>query len=212
MAYMGFRNRYNDRPRIDARPRNDEATQAGMRGVHRGMGGEVIGGYTAEGQALGTKATKGAAAGIGGMKTPGLDRQAAMQQGSKFRRSFADQEKDARAKSAASGAFGKEAQQLEGRRSLYKDMTAAGSGAITPQMEQRAGDLGVKRSRFREVAGGIPAAPAMIARPAAPARPSMMTAEPPVQFPTANKAFPVGAPAPRKSAAASRRNSPWRIA
>lgn len=31
-----------------------------MRGVHRGMRGEVIGGYTAEGQALGTKGGKAA--------------------------------------------------------------------------------------------------------------------------------------------------------
>lgn len=45
-----------NRTRIDARPQNSPATQAGMRGVHRGMRGEVIGGYTAEGEALGTKA------------------------------------------------------------------------------------------------------------------------------------------------------------
>lgn len=56
-----YENGWNPRrTRIDTRRQNDPATQAGMRGVHRGMRGEVIGGYTAEGQALGTKAGKAA--------------------------------------------------------------------------------------------------------------------------------------------------------
>jgi hypothetical protein len=41
--------------RRDLRPQNDPATAAGMRGVHRDIRGNVIGGYTAEGQAIGTK-------------------------------------------------------------------------------------------------------------------------------------------------------------
>lgn len=52
--------RYNSddsgRTRIDARPRNSWATQAGLRGVHRGMNGKVIGGYTDDGRGFGTKA------------------------------------------------------------------------------------------------------------------------------------------------------------
>lgn len=50
---LGYGSR--SRQRIDARPQNSAATQAGMRGVHRDTKGNVIGGYTAEGQGLGTK-------------------------------------------------------------------------------------------------------------------------------------------------------------
>jgi hypothetical protein len=45
----------NSKQRIDGRPQNSAATQAGMRGVHRDMRGNVIGGYTAEGQAMGSR-------------------------------------------------------------------------------------------------------------------------------------------------------------
>jgi hypothetical protein len=45
--------------RIDTRDQSRPEVAAGMRGVHRGLGGEVIGGYTAEGQPLGTKANRG---------------------------------------------------------------------------------------------------------------------------------------------------------
>lgn len=54
-----YDNSYNrNRRRIDLRPQNDPATAAGMRNVHRGMRGEILGGVTGEGQAIGTKAGK----------------------------------------------------------------------------------------------------------------------------------------------------------
>jgi hypothetical protein len=58
--------------RIDARVQNDPATQAGVRGAHRDMRGNVIGGYTRDGQAFGTKLQQNQ---IGGGS--GLDQQAA---------------------------------------------------------------------------------------------------------------------------------------
>ncbi|MCW1885530.1 hypothetical protein OKA04_12390 [Luteolibacter flavescens] len=59
--YLPGANPYSDgwngrgRRRIDARPQNSAATAAGMRGVHRDTRGNVIGGYTAEGEGIGTK-------------------------------------------------------------------------------------------------------------------------------------------------------------
>lgn len=41
--------------RIDTRPQNRADVQAGVTGAHLGMGGELLGGYTPTGQALGTK-------------------------------------------------------------------------------------------------------------------------------------------------------------
>src|SRR5688572_1134413 len=60
-TYLPGTNPYRDdwrgrgRKRIDGRNQNDPATQAGMRGIHRDTRGNVIGGYTAEGQGIGTK-------------------------------------------------------------------------------------------------------------------------------------------------------------
>ncbi len=145
---------------------------AGMRNLHRNTRGDVIGGTTAEGMGIGTKSsrfrTQGSTGGsitprlAAGPQTPGLDRLAAMQPTAP-RMSFADQEKAAREKSAASGAFGTKAQNLAGRRSLFRDMQTAGSGAITPEMEKRGTELGVKPSRFRSVAATLNPAPASIA-------------------------------------------------
>jgi len=55
MASTYFENSRPLRSRIDARSQNDPAVAAGMRGIHRGTDGQVIGGYTAEGQPIGTK-------------------------------------------------------------------------------------------------------------------------------------------------------------
>lgn len=60
-TYLPGANPYSDgwngrrRKRIDGRSQSDPATQAGMRGIHRDTKGNVIGGYTAEGQGIGTK-------------------------------------------------------------------------------------------------------------------------------------------------------------
>jgi hypothetical protein len=200
--------------RIDARPQNDPATQAGLRNVHRDTRGNVIGGVTAEGQGIGTKArgwqtppspnlqlppepemqtaewrtspipgmerraynqmmqagggTTGTAPAasapapvsrLGNPSTPGLDRLAAMQPAAGGT-SFADQDKAARERSAASGAFGKRAQNLSGRRKLFKDMEIAGSGAQSPDFAKRAAKLGVPKSRYNRAWSKIPQAPA----------------------------------------------------
>lgn len=69
------------RGRIDTRPQNSKEVQGGMRGIHRDMRGNVIGGYAPDGRALGTKANMGGAA-PGNLAsqagTPGLDRMTAM--------------------------------------------------------------------------------------------------------------------------------------
>ncbi|MCE5310455.1 MAG: hypothetical protein LLG20_22690 [Acidobacteriales bacterium] len=173
MSRFRYDNSHNrNRTRIDARPQGDEAVQAGMRNIHRDTRGNVIGAVTAEGQAIGTKASRfrsQAPAGgsitprlDAGPQTPRLDRMAASQSTGP-RVSFADQEKAAREKSAASGAFGAKAQNLAGRRSLFRDMQTAGGGGITPDMEKRADSLGVKPTRFRSVAASMNQAPASIA-------------------------------------------------
>lgn len=171
MSRFRYDNSYNrNRTRIDTRPQGDEAVAAGMRNIHRDSRGNVIGGVTAEGQGIGTKSRfrRGLQTGNGdsqldaGPQTPGLDRLAAMQPTTP-RPSFAEQETAARERSAASGAFGSTAQNLAGRRALFKDMKAAGGGALTPDMEKRAAGLGVKPSRFRTVAGSLNPVPAAIA-------------------------------------------------
>jgi hypothetical protein len=168
--------------RIDARPQNDPATQAGMRNVHRDMRRNVIAATTPEGQRIrsdgrawqtplsGMDRKIGLQPGVsqlGAPATPGLDRLAAMQSTGP-RMSFADQEKAARKKSAASGAFGAKPQNLAGRQQLFVDMQAAGSGAQqSPDLAKRAASLGVSKSAYNRAWSKIPQAPAMLARPAA---------------------------------------------
>lgn len=166
--------------RIDTRPQSDPNVQKGARGLHRDTRGNVIGGYDAAGNAFGTKASKfrrkGAAGSSitprldAGPQTPGLDRLAAMQRTAPTE-SFADAAKRGAHESALSGAFGTgakdRAKNLKGRKSLFARMREAGGGAITPDMEQEAAKLGVKKSRFRAVAEGLPHAPASIAANAA---------------------------------------------
>lgn len=63
--------------RIDTRSQNRWDVRAGMKNVHRDMRGNVIGGITAEGKGLGTKAGKKRGLSGRGLSTstPGLDRQ-----------------------------------------------------------------------------------------------------------------------------------------
>lgn len=176
---------FSNRGRIDARPQNSDATQAGMRNVHRDMRGNVIGGVTAEGQGIGTKARawqtppsgmdrkiglRRAEDRMGEPATPGLDRLAAMQS-SGPRESFAATEQRKRRESAASGAFGKPAQNLAKRQQLFKDMQTAGSGAQSPELVKRAAGLGVTKSQYNRAWSKIPQAPAMVARPETPKMP-----------------------------------------
>lgn len=76
-------------------------------------------------------------------------------------------------RSTLNGAFGqgaqKKAQNLEGRKALYRQMQTVGGANISDSMRSQANQLGVPQSRFQAVAGALPAAPEMIARPGAPA-------------------------------------------
>ena len=159
--FDNYSNRNNTR--IDARPRNDEATQAGMRGVHRDTKGNVIGGYTAEGQAIGTKSRFRQMGGgrsllADGPQTPGLDRLAAMQRTTPAP-SFAEQDRQAKEKSAMSGAFGGAAQNRARRRELFRDMESfakTGSEDLNPKkFGERSRQLGVPQGRFRAAAGKL---------------------------------------------------------
>lgn len=131
-----------------------------MRGLHRDMRGNVIGGYTADGAPVGTKRSAWRRTGGDGMADGGS------------RMSFADQEEAARRKSAASGAFGKDAQNLERRKALFERMKQAGSGGISSEMQREAASLGVKQAGWRRAVSSIPAAPASIAAPGAAPAPS----------------------------------------
>ncbi len=154
---------FDKKPRIDARPENSEATQAGMRNVHRDMRGNVIGGVTAEGQALGTKARSwqtppsgidrriglGSSQGsAGNPATPGLDRLATMQSSAINRRKRAW---NGNQTMPATGNV------LNSRINLHKKMKAAGPGGITEDMRKQAKSLGIKDQSFDRVASEIPA-------------------------------------------------------
>jgi hypothetical protein len=159
MARYQSRNYYDDQPRIDARPQNDPATQAGMRGVHRDTGGNVIGGYSAEGKAYGTKKRAWQAPvgfRTGNPSTPGLDRLAAMQPGAGYRAVNPYTDKTA----AATGNV------LNSRQNLYKQMQAAGPDGLNEDMRAKARSLGVTDSGFNMAAGRIKSNAAAIAPPA----------------------------------------------
>lgn len=152
-----FRNAPAGPVRMDLRPQNDPATQAGMRGVHRGMGGGVIGGYTPAGEALGTKRMQGPADGsrIGNPSTPGLDR---------WRQMNPNAPKGQAAITAASGngvrtaAAPEGSQLLKDRQELHARMKAG----VTPGMQQQARKLGVTDASWKRVAAKMPHTMAMM--------------------------------------------------
>jgi hypothetical protein len=156
----------------------------GANNLHRGMGGEVIGYTSAEGQGYGTRDKTGKRpipqASRLDIKTPGLDSLAAMQN-KQPRESFADTDARKRMESSASGAFGQRAQNLGQRQMLYKDMQAVGNGGQTNDMAKRANDLGVTAGQYDRAWSKIPAqsprvggtVPSSTASSAA-ARPSML--------------------------------------
>lgn len=100
--------------------------------------------------------------------TPRLD----AQQQSQKRETFAEADVRTRREKTLSGAFGERAQKkeenLQGRKALYRDMQTVGGANISGSMRAQANQLGVPQSRFDQVAGTLPAAPAMIAKPGAP--------------------------------------------
>lgn len=167
--------------RTDAR--TGDAKAYGIRNAHRGMGGQIIGGVTAGGQAFGTKAGQGQSQGQSqagpswkqpmpspgavsatprldaGVQTPGID---SMRGAATAGESFAQTDVRKRQESAASGAFGKGAQIREGRRqniagrqALYADMKSAGQAGITAEMEARGTALGVSGPAWKRTAGSI---------------------------------------------------------
>lgn len=176
-----YDNAYNrNRTRIDTRPQSDPAVAAGMRRIHRDMDGSVIGGYTAEGQPVGTMkspnrridksfsvptsrfrdnapaAGAGVPAPMAGPTAPAspVSVTPLLDAGPQTPRL------DAMAKPAPTN--------LEKRQSLFRDMQKVGAGGITPVMKQQAAALGVKRSGWRSAMGKLQAAPAAIAAPGAP--------------------------------------------
>lgn len=178
---MSSRYMFSQRQRIDARPQNDPATQAGLRNVHRDMSGNVIGATTPEGYGIGTKnrSWQTAPSGmdrkvglqpgksqLGAPATPGLDRLAAMN-AAPAGESFAATEKRKRRESAASGAFGAKPQNLAQRQQLFADMKK--SGTQSPDLAKRAAGLGVSRSQYDRAWSKIPSTGQGIAAAAKPA-------------------------------------------
>lgn len=131
--------------RIDTRPQNDPAVAAGMRSIHSGMDGKAIGGYTAEGQAVGTKAA------------------------STFRRDPSKWMIDSYDREGTAVKANRMAEQkqrnLSGRKSLFRDMQMAGSGGLTPEMRQRASQLGVDEQGYQRGVAKLNPEPVMLSKP-----------------------------------------------
>jgi hypothetical protein len=129
----------NDNQRIDGRPQSSWATQAGLRGVHRDMRGNVIGGFTEDGQGWGNKADRGA-------PNAGTGWQARMNRSSNGNGTTAA---NSNYVAPATGNI------LNGRQNLFKEMTAAGSAGLTPAMRAKAQSLGVTDDAFNAAAGRL---------------------------------------------------------
>ena len=155
----------NPRGRIDTRAQSDPAVAAGMRNIHRDTNGSVLSATTADGQRLdGAQSRTLMGSPIrasrldAGPNTPRLD---AMPQGRKTQ--------DAARASALSGALGSRAQakqkNLDSRKSLFRDMQAAGAGGggASPEMKARAAALGVDEKGFGNAVAKLQVAPASIA-------------------------------------------------
>lgn len=126
----------------------DEAKAAGLTSIHRNSSGAPMGGYTPDGEPIGTKRRAwqpplGQRA--GNAQTPGLDRWKAMQPGANYRPINPYTDKTA----AASGNV------LNARQNLYSEMEKAGSGGITPEMRKKARSWGVTDSGFNMAAERI---------------------------------------------------------
>jgi hypothetical protein len=108
--------------------------------------------------------------------TPGLDSQNLGTIRYNTKQGRMAEQRAATEKSTLSGAFGTRAQKksenLKGRQELFKQMQTVGGANISESMQAQADKLGIDRSRFRQVAGSLSAAPAMVARPGTSATPS----------------------------------------
>lgn len=155
MSTRGWRDGYKaPRGRIDARPQNDPAVQAGLRNIHRDTKGNVIGATTPEGRKIGVSGGNRLEAGTGwrgsvtprldaGPQTPGLDSQ-----------------------SPPTAAAPSNVKQ---RQALFADMQKAGAGGLTSEMSQRAQKLGIDQAGWRRGVAKLTSAPASVAASAASA-------------------------------------------
>jgi hypothetical protein len=178
---MSFRN-YAPQGGIRIDARTGQAKEQGIRNTHRDTRGNIIGGIDADGQRFGTKANNGGGGQNPAFQNPGAPQSAtprldagvqtprldAMRDPAAAGESFAQTDARKRQASTLAGNFGSGPQNLAQRQQLFKDMQMVGGGAITPDMESRGKKLGVKPSRFRQVAGTIPKKPEAIAAAPAP--------------------------------------------
>lgn len=160
--------------RIDTRPQNDAATRVGLRNVHRDTRGNVIGAVTAEGRPLGTMGNPNRAGTSSGFKTAAAaaPSQSAQPVATPGWRGSATPRLDAGPQTPGLDAQAPPvASNLARRQSLFADMQKAGAGGLTPEMSQRAKQLGVDGAGWRRGVAKLtaaPAAPAAFAPAAAP--------------------------------------------
>lgn len=173
----------NDTQRVDGRPRNSWATQAGLRGVHRNGRGEVIGAYTEDGKGWGNKADRGSTNGTGGWQGRMTGRESAAPATASGNGTTTPA-----AAPAGNGTAPATGNVLNARQNLFKQMTAAGSAALTPAMRAKAQSLGVTDQAFNEAAGRLKANEAIT--PPRPAAAPAATPSPPATPPAAGSTPP----------------------
>jgi hypothetical protein len=125
-----------------------------MKGLHRDMSGNVIGGYTEDGRGFGTRSQPG-----GGLR--GLAKWEALNPGKSATAPYSPPSVDTVAARPGSPL-------LAQRQKLFQSMQTAGAGGITAGMKKQAGSLGVTGQGFRRALGKIGQAPQMIAKPQSP--------------------------------------------
>jgi len=140
------------RNRIDGRPQSSWATQAGLRGTHRNMRGDVIGGYTQDGQGYGTKAEQGSTNGSSGWQ----NRLTGSGEGGGTNPATGNR--------GGGGTAPATGNILNARKNLFEQMGVAGSEALTPAMRAKARSLGVTDEDFNSAAGRLKANEAITPR------------------------------------------------
>jgi len=121
--------------------------QAGLRNIHRDTKGNVIGAVTPEGRRIGTRNQGGVETGgwRGRSATPRLDA------------------------GPQTPGLDSNPSNLQQRQTLFADMKQAGAGGLTPEMSQRAKQLGVDQAGWRRGVAKLPPAPAALTASPAPA-------------------------------------------
>ena len=179
MARGTYDNSYNrNRTRIDTRSQSDPAVAVGMRNIHRDTDGSVPSATTAEGQRLNSTGQSLMGSRFrpsrldAGVKTPRLDAMGSDPSAGMNRADRAAHFANVSKQATLDGKFGagaqKKAQNLDGRRSLFRDMQMVGAGGVTSEMKQRATSLGIDDKQMSNGMSKLTKAPAAIARPDAP--------------------------------------------